>query len=165
LRRSRRAIIWGVAAALLLTAGVVIGTLLASRPSTVAANHPQTTRPTTPPLVLPSTTAVSTAVTSAGLPCEARYVVTGSWPGGYQVNVTVSNNDRPSLTGWTVSWALPAGHTISQLWNGALKLTGSTVTVRNEPWNAVVAPNNSTTFGLNATGDNPEQLALTCQSP
>jgi serine/threonine protein kinase len=165
-RRSRRAIAGGVAAALLLAAGVVIGMLLDGGPATVTAPDPGTTsRPATAPVVLPSTTAVSTAVSSAGLPCEADYVVTGSWPGGYQVYVTVSNKDRPSLAGWTVSWALPAGHTISQLWNGALKLTGSTVEVRNEPWNGVVARDNSTTFGLNATGDNPGRLALTCQSP
>jgi serine/threonine protein kinase len=159
-RVPRRAIAGGIAAALLLTAGVVIGVLLADRPGTVNAANTEPSRQ--PPV---STT---TTTTASGLPCEARYNVTTAWPGGYQVIVTVLSNDRPRLAGWTVSWALPAGHSINNLWGGEFRLDGDEVTVRNESWNAAVARDEPVTFGLNVnapTDASDSSPAVTCQSP
>ena len=152
---SRRAIGVGIVALLLVTAGIVIGTLIGDRPATVVAANTQSAQPT------PTTT------TADNPGCAARYEVTNSWPGGYQATVTVLNNDRPALTGWEVRWALPAGHSINNLWNGTLAQDGSSVTVTNANWNAVVAAQDSTTFGLTANepnGDGPARPALTCWS-
>ncbi|PZG02650.1 endoglucanase, partial [Micromonospora craterilacus] len=67
--------------------------------------------------------------------CAATYRVVNSWAGGYQAEVTVRNTGTAATTGWAVSWTAPAGTTISSLWNGRLTTSGSTVTVRNEPYN------------------------------
>ena len=153
---SRRAIGVGIGALLLITAGIVIGTLLVDRPATVVAANTQSTQPTPP---------TTTPADNPG--CAARYEVTNSWPGGYQVTVTVLNNELPALTGWEVRWALPAGHSINSLWNGTLAQDGPSVTVTNANWNAVVAANDSTTFGLTANepnGDGPARPTLTCRS-
>jgi serine/threonine protein kinase len=156
-RPSRRVVVFGLAAALLLVAGIVIGVVITDEsPMVPAANlepsQPPVTTTTTPPAPL----------------CEARYDVTGSWPGGYQVNVTVLNNNLPRLTGWTVSWALPDGHSINNHWNGELSVQGSRVIVKNEPYNATLARDQPVTFGLVAnapTGDPDARPTLTCQSP
>jgi cellulase/cellobiase CelA1 len=64
-----------------------------------------------------------------------------------------------------VRWALPAGNTINNLWNGTLSQDGTQVTVRNASWNATVAANASTDFGLTANAPAAPRLTLTCQAP
>ncbi|MEC3980362.1 protein kinase domain-containing protein [Amycolatopsis sp. H20-H5] len=116
----------------------------------------------------PSTTSVPSPapVLRDRAECEARYEVTQSWQGGYQVLVTVRNLGRVSLTGWVVRWTEPAGHRISNLWNGVLQQRGASVAITNAAWNAVVAPDASTTFGFIGLtrGDNPATLTPTCQT-
>ena len=84
--------------------------------------------------------------------CAATYRVTNSWQGGYQAEVTVRNSGTTAIGGWTVSWTAPAGTTISSLWNGRLTTSGTSVTVRNEPYNGQLAASASTTFGLTGNG-------------
>ncbi|WP_211299789.1 cellulose binding domain-containing protein, partial [Amycolatopsis lexingtonensis] len=74
--------------------------------------------------------------------------MTNSWPGGYQVQVTVRNDHREDLSGWSVRWSLPDGHHITGLWNGDYTVDGSTVTVDNAAWNAKLNANATTTFGF-----------------
>jgi cellulase/cellobiase CelA1 len=62
--------------------------------------------------------------------------------------VTVRNSGRAEVTGWTVSWATPAGTSIDDLWNGRLVRTGATAAIANAEWNAVLKPGESTTFGF-----------------
>ncbi|MEV6692859.1 cellulase family glycosylhydrolase [Micromonospora sp. NPDC051196] len=93
--------------------------------------------------------------------CAATYRVLNSWQGGYQAEVTVRNSGTAAIGGWTVSWTAPAGTTISSLWNGRLTTSGTSVTVRNEPYNGQLAPSASTTFGLTGSGSGVP-TALTC---
>jgi hypothetical protein len=159
-RPSRRAIAVGVGALCLIAGGVVIGTIIASGGSTTQAGPPET-----------STVAPATTTTVESSRCEATFDVTGSWPGGYNASVTVRNNGGPALSGWTVRWTLPAGHTISNLWNGTLAQNGSSVTVTNASWNATVDANGSTEFGFTANLPGSTQPAgnlaptLRCQAP
>ncbi|WFE48304.1 cellulase family glycosylhydrolase [Verrucosispora sp. WMMD1129] len=108
----------------------------------------------------------STVTTPAGndngdAGCAATYRVTSSWQGGYQAEVTVRNTGTAAISGWTVSWTAPAGTTISSLWNGRLTTSGTTVTVRNEPYNGQLAAGTSTTFGLTGSGSGTPS-GLTC---
>ncbi|MEW2476932.1 cellulase family glycosylhydrolase [Micromonospora gifhornensis] len=84
--------------------------------------------------------------------CAATYRVVNSWQGGYQAEVTVRNSGTAAIGGWTVNWTAPAGTTISSLWNGRLTTSGTSVTVRNEPYNGQLAASASTTFGLTGNG-------------
>ncbi|NLU78290.1 cellulase family glycosylhydrolase [Micromonospora sp. HNM0581] len=95
---------------------------------------------------------VTTPAGTGNAGCSATYRVVSSWQGGYQAEVTVANTGPAAITGWTVSWTAPTGTTVSSLWNGRLTTSGSTVTVRNEPYNGQLAAGTSTTFGLTGTG-------------
>lgn len=151
-RFPRRAVLLGAGAAVLVATGVVIGTLIGREPAAVGTSTPPAT----------GTSAPSSAATPS---CAASYEVAGRWPGHYQVNVTVRNGTGSRLTGWTVRWQLPAGHSIDNLWNGDLVRDGSAVTVSDVGWNALVQPGESTSFGFNATGsgDDPPPT-ITCSS-
>lgn len=156
-RPPRRAVVAGVGAVCLLAVGVLIGSLInGDRGSgkAIAVSPPTSQAPV-------GTTPARTAA------CVASYEITNSWPGGYQVLVTVRGDDRPSLTGWTVRWELPAGHAINNLWNGSLSQRGSSVTVSNTSYNAVLSAQDTTTFGLIATsrGEGPTRPVVSCESP
>ncbi|WP_239089344.1 cellulose binding domain-containing protein [Sphaerimonospora thailandensis] len=68
------------------------------------------------------------------------------------------------MNGWTVKWTWPGGQSITQLWNGKLSASGSSVTVRNESYNGNIAAGSSTTFGFTGSGSAATPTA-TCTSP
>ena len=160
-RPRRRLALAGAAGVVLLALGVVIGTALVPDSTPVAAPAPAPS--TTPPSSAPTTGSSA----PADLGCAASYRVTNSWPGGYQVEVTVRNDRTAGLLGWRVRWTLPAGHHITGLWNGTFTVDGSTVTVDNADWNAKLGANSSTSFGLTALtgqGDGTARPAVTCRT-
>ncbi|MFC3455713.1 serine/threonine-protein kinase [Amycolatopsis speibonae] len=83
--------------------------------------------------------------------CEARYEVANRWPGGSEIRVSVRNSLGTRLTGWEVSWTLPPGTRIANLWNGSLAQDGDRVRVSEVDWNAVLPAGATTTFGFIAT--------------
>ncbi|MBE1577514.1 serine/threonine-protein kinase [Amycolatopsis roodepoortensis] len=83
--------------------------------------------------------------------CEARYEVANRWPGGSEIRVSVRNAQDTRLTGWEVSWTLPPGTRIANLWNGSLAQEGDRVRVSELDWNAVLPAGGTTTFGFIAT--------------
>lgn len=97
--------------------------------------------------------------------CTATYSVVNSWSGGYQANVTVTDNGTAPLNGWTVRWTLPTGQTISQVWNATLTVNGTMVTVTNASYNGSVPAGASATFGLIGTGSPTPTPTPTCASP
>ncbi|MEU7787320.1 protein kinase [Amycolatopsis sp. NPDC049159] len=155
-RPRRRLVLAGAAGAVLLAAGVLIGTALVPESTPIAVPVTATPPPSTPP-----------TPTTADLGCAASYEVTNSWPGGYQVLVTVRNDHDEDLSGWSVRWTLPDGHRITGLWNGTYTVDGSTVTVDNAAWNAKLNANATTTFGLIAltgSGTGGDRPAVTCRT-
>ncbi|MEV6304748.1 cellulose binding domain-containing protein [Actinoplanes sp. NPDC051861] len=101
--------------------------------------------------------AVATATRAdAAAGCAVKYTVSSQWPGGFGANVEVTNLGDP-VTSWSVVFTFTAGQTISQLWNGSVSQSGSTVTVRNAGWNGSVASGGKASFGFNGswTGSNP----------
>jgi hypothetical protein len=144
--RAGRVIAMAVGAAVLVGAGVVIGTI-GQGDRNGKAQAASTTTTTTPAIV-----------------CDARYQVTNSWPGGYQAEVTVRNTGSRDLSGWTVTGQLPAGHTIGNLWNGVLTQKATAVTVTNAGHNAVVPAGGTTTFGFVAAGPEPARPAMSCSA-
>jgi len=126
---------------------------------------PSTTTPTTPVTTPPSspvTTPPSTPSTPAPGGCAASYRVTSTWPGGFQAEVTVSNNATATVTGWKASWTLASGQTISQVWNGSLTMSGSTATVTNASYNGTIAPGSTAGFGMLVSGTPGATPALSC---
>jgi endoglucanase len=123
-------------------------------PTTVPTTPPTTaptTPPTTPPTTAPSTPPTTVPTTAPVGGCSATYQTTGSWQGGFQGQVTVTAGSA-AITGWTVTWPLGSGQSITQVWNGELVSSAPTVTVRNVSWNGSLAPNATAQFGFLANG-------------
>jgi len=110
-----------------------------------------------------------TVTTSAGTGgnggCTATYSITDQWPGnpgGFGTNVVVTNGATASV-GWTVTWTFANGQTITNLWNGQDAPSGATHSVQNMPYNGTLGPNQSTSFGFNATWSGTNSVpTLTC---
>ncbi|MEV4701817.1 cellulose binding domain-containing protein [Actinoplanes sp. NPDC049316] len=119
---------------------------------------------TTPPTSPPTTPPTSPSTPPAGEPraCAATFKVVNSWQGGFQADATVTNTGSAATTGWRVSWTLPAGQTISQVWNGSLSSSGGTATVTNASYNGALAPGSGTTFGMLVNGSASTTPTLTC---
>jgi hypothetical protein len=112
---------------------------------------------TTPPPPPPSTTPPP----SGGGGCSATFSVTSSWSGGFQGQVVVTNTGTSTKNGWKLGWTQPSGTTITNLWNGVLSQSGSSVTVTNASYNGSLAPNSSVTVGFTANGSSGSP-AVTC---
>jgi hypothetical protein len=79
--------------------------------------------------------------------------------------VTVRNTGTAPIAGWQVTWALPAGQSVTQLWNGGYTVASGTVTVTNASWNGALGAGATATFGLtgSATGA-PTSPTATCST-
>lgn len=118
-----------------------------------------------------STLATFTTTTGGGGggPCTATGTVQTQWAGGYVVQpVTVTNTGSSAINGWTVTFTLPAGHTLSGSWNATLTSSGQTITAKSLGYNGNLAPAATTTFGFQVSrpaGDTATPSGYTCASP
>ncbi|MFB4263677.1 PQQ-dependent sugar dehydrogenase [Nonomuraea sp. GTA35] len=102
----------------------------------------------------PVSAAVTVTTTTGGTPggCTATATTQTQWGTGYVIQpVTVANPGTSARNGWTVTFTLPAGHTVTGSWNAALTVSGRTVTARNTAHNGTLGAGQSTTFGFQAT--------------
>lgn len=83
--------------------------------------------------------------------CSAAYAQTGSWPGGFQAQVTVTNTGSSPINGWKLAWTFPGDQKITNLWNGTVAQSGAQVTVTNASYNAALPPGGSATIGFTGT--------------
>ncbi|WP_231619247.1 endo-1,4-beta-xylanase [Nonomuraea sp. SBT364] len=104
-----------------------------------------------------------------GGPCTAAGTVQTQWNSGYVVQpVTVTNTGSSPVNGWTVTFTLPAGHTLTGSWNATLTTSGQTVTAKNASYNGTLAANASTSFGFQVSrpnGNTQTPSGYTCASP
>lgn len=157
------------------TAGMFIPDLAFSlsqrAPNPPATTTPPTTTPprTTPPPTTPpptttppvTTTPPTTTPPPSSGACTAAFQITGSWQGGFQAAVTVTAGNA-AITRWTVSWTIPSGQAITQLWSGAPTTSGQTETVANLSYNGALAAHASTQFGFTANGPATVPTPVTC---
>ncbi|MFI7637095.1 endo-1,4-beta-xylanase [Nonomuraea sp. NPDC049400] len=110
--------------------------------------------------------AFATTAGPGGGGCTATGTVQTQWATGYVVQpVTVTNTGTSSISGWTVTFTLPAGHTLTGSWNASLTVSGQTVTAKNLSYNGTLAPNAGTTFGFQASrpsGNTQTPSGYTC---
>ncbi|GLY75347.1 glycoside hydrolase family 6 protein [Actinoallomurus iriomotensis] len=95
-----------------------------------------------------------------GRTCAAAYQTTSSWQGGFQGQITVTAGSS-AISGWKLTFTLPSGVTINQLWNGTLTTSGSTATVTNVSWNGALAAGGTAQPGFTASGA-ASSLTVTC---
>jgi len=118
-----------------------------------------------PPPPPPTTTAPPppTTTPSSGSGCTATYSVTGSWSGGFQAAVKVTNNGSAPINGWALNWTFPGDQKISNLWNASFTQTGAQVQATNASYDGALAPGASTTMGFTATStNNTSPTAISC---
>jgi hypothetical protein len=115
------------------------------------------------PVVSPSPTPSSSGG-GAGA-CALTSSVSNSWPGGYQLQLTVRNTGTAPITGWSAGFMFgDAAETIASSWSAAVTQTGTQVTAVNAGYNGSVAAGSQTTFGLVVNGSNSSLSALTCNA-
>lgn len=118
--------------------------------------------PTPSPSPTPSTSASSPGGTGA---CVLTSTVTNSWPGGYQLQLTVANNGTTPLTGWTAGFMFgDTAETIASSWNATVTQSGKQVTAVNASYDGSVAAAGSTTFGMVVNGSNQALSGLKCSA-
>jgi endo-1,4-beta-xylanase len=139
--------------------------------SSPPTSNPPTSRPPTsnPPTSNPPTSNPPT--TGAPGTCTALGVVQTQWQTGYVVQpVNITNNGSTTMNGWTVTFTLPAGHTVTGSWNATVTVSGQTVTARNVSFNGTIGAGQTRTdtFGFQATrpnGNTSLPSGWACTSP
>ncbi|MFH9005908.1 cellulase family glycosylhydrolase [Streptomyces afghaniensis] len=95
--------------------------------------------------------------------CGVGYRVTGSWPGGFQGEITLRNTGTSAINGWTLRWTFPDSQRITNLWGGTATQSGSEVSVAAAPYIATIPAAGSVTLGFTASRAtaNPSPTAFT----
>ncbi|MBB5873068.1 mannan endo-1,4-beta-mannosidase [Allocatelliglobosispora scoriae] len=116
-----------------------------------------------------STLSVMTSSGGGGGGCTATGTAQSTWSNGYVLQpVTVTNTGTATITSWTVTVTLPAGHALTGSWNATFTTSGQVVTAKSISWNGTLAPGASTSFGLQASrpnGDTSLPTGYTCTTP
>jgi predicted carbohydrate-binding protein with CBM5 and CBM33 domain len=87
--------------------------------------------------------------------CAVAATVQTQWGNGYVIQpVTVTNSGSTTITGWSVTFTMPAGHSVTGQWNATFSPSGQTITARNFGYNGTLAPGQSTSFGFQASRPN-----------
>ncbi|MEU4236292.1 endo-1,4-beta-xylanase [Actinoplanes sp. NPDC026619] len=144
--------------------GVVDPTKIGTTTTPTTAPTTATTSATTSPTVAPTSSGTgnptdypSPSQSSGANSCSITYRVTGSWQGGFQGDVKITNTGTAAYATWRLNWQFAAGQTITQVWNGSVTQNENSVAVFNASWNGVVPPGGSASFGFlgSWTGSNP----------
>jgi endo-1,4-beta-xylanase len=116
-----------------------------------------------------NTVTVTTQGGGTGGACSITPTTQTQWQTGYVIEpARVTNTSTATINGWTVTFTLPAGHSIAGSWNTVLTVSGQTVTARNVSHNGTLAPNASGTFGFQVSrpnGNTQLPSGYTCASP
>ncbi|HEU5356259.1 MAG TPA: glycosyl hydrolase family 28 protein [Actinocrinis sp.] len=102
------------------------------------------------------------SATAATAPCQVSYSVTGSWPGGFQAGITITNNGSP-ITSWTLAFAFPGDQQVASGWSGTWTQSGHNVTVASASWNGALGTGANTSIGFTGTytSSNTDPTAFT----
>jgi Glycosyl hydrolase family 12/Cellulose binding domain len=120
-----------------------------------SSQPPSSPPPSSPP---PSTPPVG------GRSCSAAYSVISAWQGGFQGQVTVTNNGSSPTSGWKLNWTYPGDQKINNSWNGVLTQSGQQISVTNAPYNGTLAVGANAMVGFTGTfsSSNAAPTGVTC---
>jgi cellulase/cellobiase CelA1 len=93
------------------------------------------------------------------------YTVTNQWNGGFGANIAITNTGSTAWNNWTLKFTFPGNQQVTQLWNGSVTQSGSSVTVTNASYNGQVTAGASVSpspgFNGSFTGSNPAPTSFT----
>lgn len=85
-----------------------------------------------------------------GVSCEIGQV--NEWGSGYQLDVVVTNETNQQINGWEIELAFDQDPQLTSSWSAEVSAEGASVFATGLAWNASLAPDASTTFGLQGNG-------------
>lgn len=118
----------------------------------------------TTPSQSPSQSPSASPSPSSGGGTGARVAYTmSSWNSGFTANISITNTGTTTINGWTLSFALPSGQSITSGWNATYSPAAGQVSARNVTHNATLAPGATVDIGFQAThtGNTTEPSAFT----
>jgi poly(hydroxyalkanoate) depolymerase family esterase len=122
-------------------------------PSTSRSPSPPPSSPpvSSPPVSSPpvSSPPVSSPPGNTG-GCRVSDTIT-AWNNGLVANLTISNTGASAVNGWSLTFTLPGGQTITSGWNASYAPGSGAVTARNLNYNASIPAGGSTSIGFQAT--------------
>jgi hypothetical protein len=93
------------------------------------------------------------------------YTVNNQWSGGFGANISITNTSSTAWNSWTLNFTFPGSQQVTQLWNGNVTQSGSSVTVTNASYNGQVAAgatvNPGPGFNGSWNGSNPAPTTFT----
>jgi hypothetical protein len=107
-------------------------------PSPSPSVHPTFSDWPYPPSPSPSRSPSASPPNPVGLSCAGAVLVQSDWGSGFSGLVTVRNSGTLAISGWTVTFTLPPGVSLPNVFNGQFSIVGNTVTVTNMPWNGSI---------------------------
>jgi Cellulose binding domain len=109
-----------------------------------------------------STGSVSTLNAGSPRGLEASYRTVDRWRTGYTGQYTITNAGTSAVTAWTLAFRLPAGTTVTSLWDGVYTEAQGQVTVRNASWDGTIKPGGSVSVGFEASSAGQVGLPVGC---
>lgn len=97
-------------------------------------------------------------------PLSVTFRQSSVWNGGYVGTYTLKNTGTAAVNGWTLEFDLPAGDSITSLWNGVYTVSGNHYTVHDDGWNHTMNAGQSTDFGFSVQGSGENPINCTVNS-
>ena len=86
----------------------------------------------------------------AAVQCSVKYSIDGSWQGGFQGGVKLTNSGD-AVSSWTVGWSFANGQKINQGWGGTFSQSGTSIQVKNLEYNGAIPSGGTASFGFLGT--------------
>jgi hypothetical protein len=101
-------------------------------------------------------TGAEAAIQSADLPigpapCSVSYRTSSEWPGGFTAQVSIANTGTTAINGWTLVFGYSGDQRVTSARRATVSQSGYTVTARNVPSDAAIAPGASVAFSIRGT--------------
>ncbi|WP_432872037.1 cellulose binding domain-containing protein [Microbispora rosea] len=112
----------------------------------------------------PSPSPSPSASPSGGTGTGPRVAYTmNSWDGGFTAAISITNTGTSTIDGWTLSFTLPSGQSITSGWNATYSPSSGQVSARNVSYNGTIAPGATVDIGFQAThtGNTAKPTAFT----
>jgi len=86
-----------------------------------------------------------------------------TWNSGFTAAISITNTGTSTIDGWTLSFTLPSGQSITSGWNATYSPSSGQVSARNVSYNGTIAPGATVEIGFQAThtGNTAEPSAFT----
>lgn len=96
--------------------------------------------------------ATGPAPTAAGA-LTATFQKDSDWGSGYQATFTIRNTGGAPVSGWQVTFSLPASAKVGSSWDATVSTDGAVTTAKDKGYNATIPAGGSAAFGFIVAGN------------